>query len=528
MASLIDFALSSQHMLLHKNTYTLQLYERYLSRFIDESINVIYIGNDLGSAQMLDKVLKKAKVYVLSNDHSIEKHSKDSIKILSSDTFDDIFLVYAMKLIGDYSIVVDSLEQSDDIRIKLFDKLYEFLDKNGVYIVEHVSKSSKLIDRMKQLVDKISYSSKEDMDKHTYQTNHISFYGPTIVIEKESVNGREHRDIITGNNNFSGSIPNVVLQNKDKMIMDLRSQIDKLQNELSIKSDLLSNKLHDATSSSILELKSKHMSLLHELKEKDRRLKSMTDRLTYLEKNNKGFDKEQLNLKIAELEREKLVLQRKLEDEKTQLRESLEKERNDLKSKLDEHKNILSRIDKERQDLRNRLERENVELRRRLDEQTKALNMSVTEKNNIHSTLQKEKDELKAKLDENQRILTKLEKEKDELKSKLDENEQILNKLNEQVSTDTDVMSSSGDDKKEKKWKKLFKLVKKKKDKSKSDSEKKIVKLESLVNMKNSDSEKKEEENKEEKKEDEDTTSELDLEAKDARKKLAAVLMKQK
>lgn len=303
MTSLHEFALSSQHKKLIKSTNVLDLYEIYLSSLASSNGVVVYLGDDFGSAQLLTRMLKKCKVIFVTTEESNKRFDKlDNIDVLYGKFDDSNFITYLYVYLRNLRCIalINSLKKYSKV---IYDGLYDCLVSDGLFIME--------------------FSDDELAKLMINKSQFVVMYKDALVCKREA---KQSELISSGSDEFFGRSPDIKLYDKDSLINELSYRIRQLE----------SARLHHSVNNAA--------SLLAESKEKDRRLKTMANRLLELEKklsSSSVVDKEKTAIIIADLERKNRELEEKLKSQSAML-DSLMKEAevsdSDAKETKDEQK----------------------------------------------------------------------------------------------------------------------------------------------------------------------------------------------
>lgn len=179
------------------------IYERYLRKYVNESIVVFEIGvQGGGSGQLLKKYLGPHAVIVgIDIDESCKRHEDEQVKIRIGDQSDLSFLKKIVLEFGAPDIVIDDGSHVMRDMAASFDFLYPLLRDNGVYIVEDthtcywkdfgggLGSPDSFMEKSKALIDKLHFyhcnandAEADDFVKSTYA---ISFFDSVIVFEKK-------------------------------------------------------------------------------------------------------------------------------------------------------------------------------------------------------------------------------------------------------------------------------------------------------------------------------------------------------
>jgi SAM-dependent methyltransferase len=179
------------------------VYEKYLSKFVDKEINVLEIGvAEGGSLEMWQYYFGyKTKVFGVDINSNCKKFESDQTKIYIGDQEDDAFLSYLINELPDLDFILDDGGHQMNQQIKTFLYLFKKIKGGGVYICEDTHSSywsclggalqrpGTFIEFTKTLIDYVNgfhweVSIAQDKLYYTKNIDGLHFYDSMVIIEK--------------------------------------------------------------------------------------------------------------------------------------------------------------------------------------------------------------------------------------------------------------------------------------------------------------------------------------------------------
>ena len=192
-----DF-LTNKEQTIHKWVHYFPIYERYLSKFRNQSVVVWEIGVFKGgSAQMLRRYLGPfAQIIGIDINPECRKYADNQTEICIGDQSDIVFLQSLIDKYGVPDVVIDDGSHVMNHIIKTFEFLYDKVSKNGIYLVEdlHTSywdeyegglrRKGTFIEYCKDKIDALN-ARYNDLDNYFAKTTFsMSFFDSVVVFEK--------------------------------------------------------------------------------------------------------------------------------------------------------------------------------------------------------------------------------------------------------------------------------------------------------------------------------------------------------
>lgn len=138
--SLYDIFLNNQDKICHKWLHYFPVYEKYLSKFVDQDCTLLEIGvQNGGSLGMWKKYLgHRCKIIGIDITDGCKNHASDKldIHIRIGDQQDLKFLNSIVEEFGTFDIIIDDGGHKMKQISTSFNILYPHLNKNGIYIAE--------------------------------------------------------------------------------------------------------------------------------------------------------------------------------------------------------------------------------------------------------------------------------------------------------------------------------------------------------------------------------------------------------
>lgn len=197
-----DLFLSHRERCCSKWLHYFPIYDRHLSKFINQSITLLEIGvSKGGSLQLWKKYLGKNSKIVGIDIHRNSFYLEDQIDIFIGDQSNTSFLEKVLQKIDSPCIIIDDGSHIQSDILKTFNFLFPFLSDNGIYIIEdcHTAYWPRFEGGINSHLNVVDIFSKSAHDVNTKWYNlprtpkikkldSISFYDSMIVFEKRTEN----------------------------------------------------------------------------------------------------------------------------------------------------------------------------------------------------------------------------------------------------------------------------------------------------------------------------------------------------
>lgn len=206
--SLHKYFLNNSGKRLHKWVHYFDIYEKHFQRYVDKKPVILEIGvHGGGSLEMWKNYFGHgSKVIGIDINPDCKKHESEGIEIFIGSQ-DDPNLLNQIK--SKYPIIDILLDDGSHIMShmkKTFNEMYNFIDKNGIYLIEDthtcywkeyqggVGEKASFMELAKALVDHLNAVHTRGAIKpsaFTKSTGSICFYDSIIVFEKSQQGERQ-------------------------------------------------------------------------------------------------------------------------------------------------------------------------------------------------------------------------------------------------------------------------------------------------------------------------------------------------
>ena len=191
---------------INKWTQYFPVYERYMERFVNQSVFLLEIGvSHGGSLQLWKKYLgPRALIVGIDVEEQIKDVEENQIHIRIGSQTDRDFLSKVLAEFGTPDIVIDDGSHVMKHVNSTFEFLYPKIQRNGIYIVEDMHtaywegwggglrKQGTFIENSKKMIDELNgkYWENEDnfIQKNTFG---ISFYDSMVIFERGGFPGEK-------------------------------------------------------------------------------------------------------------------------------------------------------------------------------------------------------------------------------------------------------------------------------------------------------------------------------------------------
>lgn len=197
--------LENQEKTCHKWLNYFPIYEKYLSKWIDQDCTLLEIGVFKGgSLKLWKKYLgHRAKIIGIDIDSKCTDHADATldIHIRIGNQTDTKFLDHIIKEFGPLDIIIDDGGHRMDQLSASFYHLYPHLNKNGIYLLEDlhtcyweqygggVDKPESFINKTKDIIDQLNARQSRgnvDITNFSKDTYGIYVHNGVVVFEKGS------------------------------------------------------------------------------------------------------------------------------------------------------------------------------------------------------------------------------------------------------------------------------------------------------------------------------------------------------
>jgi hypothetical protein len=199
--SLWQIFLDNDGRLAHKWAHYFPIYERHFSRYVGRDVVMFEIGVFRGgSLQLWKRYLgPHARIVGIDIDPKCKQFEESQISIRIGSQSDPEFLHSVMQEFGGPDIVLDDGSHQQPDILASFRTLYDYVDRNGVYMVEDLHtaywdrfggglrRPETFIEVSKGLIDELNARSSQrlaDVTDFTETTHSMHFYPDIVAIEK--------------------------------------------------------------------------------------------------------------------------------------------------------------------------------------------------------------------------------------------------------------------------------------------------------------------------------------------------------
>ena len=215
-----DYFYNNEKNLIHKWDHYFEIYDRHFKKYKDKDVVLLEVGvSKGGSLQMWsDYFGKGSKFFGIDIDPRCKEFENENTKIFIGSQSDKKFLGYVKDNIPPVDILIDDGGHYMNQQIILFEELFGYVKKNGVYLCEDTHSSYWLvfgggykrrgtfIEYSKNFIDMLnafhSEQSKYKINNFTKSVNSIHYYDSVLVIEKRK--REKPKDVVSGIISFGG------------------------------------------------------------------------------------------------------------------------------------------------------------------------------------------------------------------------------------------------------------------------------------------------------------------------------------
>ena len=215
-----NYFYNNKKNLIHKWDHYFEIYDRHFKKYKGKDVVLLEVGvSKGGSLQMWsDYFGEGSKFYGIDIDPRCKEFENENTKIFIGSQSDRKFLNYVKDNIPPVDILIDDGGHYMNQQIILFEELFGYIKKNGVYLCEDTHSSYWLvfgggykrrgtfIEYSKNFIDMLnafhSEQSKYKINNFTKSVNSIHYYDSVLVIEKRK--REKPKDVISGIISFGG------------------------------------------------------------------------------------------------------------------------------------------------------------------------------------------------------------------------------------------------------------------------------------------------------------------------------------
>ena len=206
--------------LIHKWDHYFEIYDRHFKKYRNRDIVLLEVGVSRGGSLQMwsDYFGKGSKFFGIDIDPRCKEFENENTKIFIGSQSDRKFLKYVKENIPPVDILIDDGGHYMNQQIILFEELFDYVKKNGVYLCEDTHSSYWLvfgggykrrgtfIEYSKNFIDMLnafhSEQSKYKINNFTRSVNSIHYYDSILVIEKRK--REKPKDVVSGIISFGG------------------------------------------------------------------------------------------------------------------------------------------------------------------------------------------------------------------------------------------------------------------------------------------------------------------------------------
>ena len=215
-----NYFYNNEKNLIHKWDHYFEIYDRHFKKYKDKDVVLLEVGVSRGGSLQMwsDYFGKGSKFFGIDIDPRCKEFENENTKIFIGSQSDRKFLGYVKDNIPPVDILIDDGGHYMDQQIILFEELFGYVKKNGVYLCEDTHSSYWLvfgggykrrgtfIEYSKNFIDMLnafhSEQSKYKINNFTKSVNSIHFYDSILVIEKRK--RKKPKAVVSGNLSFGG------------------------------------------------------------------------------------------------------------------------------------------------------------------------------------------------------------------------------------------------------------------------------------------------------------------------------------
>ena len=215
-----NYFYNNKKNLIHKWDHYFEIYDRHFKKYKDKDVVLLEVGVSRGGSLQMwsDYFGEGSKFYGIDIDPRCKEFENENTKIFIGSQSDRKFLGYVKDNIPPVDILIDDGGHYMNQQIILFEELFGYVKKNGVYLCEDTHSSYWLvfgggykrrgtfIEYSKNFIDMLnafhSEQSKYKINNFTKSVNSIHYYDSVLVIEKRK--REKPKDVVSGIISFEG------------------------------------------------------------------------------------------------------------------------------------------------------------------------------------------------------------------------------------------------------------------------------------------------------------------------------------
>jgi len=215
-----NYFYNNKKNLIHKWDHYFEIYDRHFKKYKGKDVVLLEVGVSTGGSLQMwsDYFGEGSKFYGIDIDPRCKEFENENTKIFIGSQSDRKFLNYVKDNIPPVDILIDDGGHYMNQQIILFEELFGYIKKNGVYLCEDTHSSYWLvfgggykrrgtfIEYSKNFIDMLnafhSEQSKYKINNFTKSVNSIHYYDSVLVIEKRK--REKPKDVISGIISFGG------------------------------------------------------------------------------------------------------------------------------------------------------------------------------------------------------------------------------------------------------------------------------------------------------------------------------------
>lgn len=199
------FFFLEKHNIMTKWLHYFEIYDRHFQKFRNKPVTVLEIGVFGGASMQMWKEYfgPQARIIGIDIDPDCKAYEDEQIEIFIGSQEDRDFLRRVKEEVGSVDILIDDGGHTMIQQIITFEEMYDWIDKNGVYLCEDLHTSywkrygggfrnkDTFIEYSKNFIDKInawhSQTAELNIDSFTKSTHSLHYYDSILAIEKREV-----------------------------------------------------------------------------------------------------------------------------------------------------------------------------------------------------------------------------------------------------------------------------------------------------------------------------------------------------
>ena len=216
-----NYFYNNKKNLIHKWDHYFEIYDRHFKKYKDKDVVLLEVGVSRGGSLQMwsDYFGQGSKFFGIDIDPRCKEFENENTKIFIGSQSDRKFLNYVKDNIPPVDILIDDGGHYMNQQIILFEELFGYVKKNGVYLCEDTHSSYWLffgggykrrgtfIEYSKNFIDMLnafhSEQSKYKTNNFTKSVNSIHYYDSVLVIEKRK--REKPKDVVSGIISFGGN-----------------------------------------------------------------------------------------------------------------------------------------------------------------------------------------------------------------------------------------------------------------------------------------------------------------------------------